>query len=470
MVGSVNTGMTTLFPGPNFIGLTTTVIGSAPTIYAVVNTAAAGDSVNNIGFATVSISNPTLYAIVNTGAVGVGNSIVTIANVPLPVTFSGNVTLSDPKTYIGLVTANISNATLMVSAGVWGNTAVDGSGTRTAILTDTDGNLQIDIANAPSVLIRGNVTISDSKGYIGLVSVSQAAWADPKTYIGLVTVGHTVNTSVLGNVTLTDSKGYIGLVSISHAAWANPNTYIGLVSVSGTVGVVGNVTLTDSKGYIGLVSVSHAAWANPNTYIGLVSVNVGGTLPALSVGAANIGCVTLLNQPALIASGANIGCVTLLGGTITANMGVGNMTLNPSAAFIGLATTVNGAGAQFIGLVTAWSRNAGTTKTLVNLPITISTGSVATIAVPTNAAAIYVTSILLSANATTQIRLKSGVTYLTGNASLGVTLFPGGGFTQPGSPDSPSWIGLPSGALVVEKFDTGGIISNVAGNIVYFSE
>src|SRR3990167_5219633 len=42
--GTITTGQTTLFPSPNFIGLTTTVIGSAPTLYAVVNTGAVGNT------------------------------------------------------------------------------------------------------------------------------------------------------------------------------------------------------------------------------------------------------------------------------------------------------------------------------------------------------------------------------------------------------------------------------------------
>jgi len=49
------------------------------------------------------VSAATIYAVVNTSAPGVGNSIVTVANVPLPVSF-GNATLSDSKGFIGLTT------------------------------------------------------------------------------------------------------------------------------------------------------------------------------------------------------------------------------------------------------------------------------------------------------------------------------------------------------------------------------
>ena len=77
---------------------------------------------------------------------------------------------------------------------------------------------------------------------------------------------------------------------------------------------------------------------------------------------------------------------------------------------------------------------------------------------------------ILNSNITTEIAIRSGVTYLTGNASLGITLFPGGGFDAPGSPDSPSWIGLPSGSLHIEKRDPGGTVSKVTGHVIYFDE
>lgn len=147
----------------------------------------------------------------------------------------------------------------------------------------------------------------------------------------------------------------------------------------------------------------------------------------------------------------------------------GNVTLSDAKTYVGLTTTTLGIGTTFIGLVTANSRNAGTTKTLFSNFIGLGNNSIATIAVPTNANCIKVTNILLSSNVTTEVAIKSGVTYLTGNASLGITLFPGGGFEIPGSPDSPSWCGLPSGALVIEKRDVG-IVSKIGGGLIYFEE
>lgn len=270
-----------------------TVYVGNPTLYAVVNTGAAGDSTANIGFATVAVSTPTLYAVVNTGAAGVGNSIVTVAN-----------------------------PNFGINAGVNG--------------------------------------------------------------IGFATV------NVVNQPALVASTANIGSVSV----------------LGGIISLRGNVTLS-----------------NPNTYIGLTTATIG-------------------NNPVLGA-------------------GVNN---------IGFATVKIDAGTQFIGLVTAWNRNAGTTKTLIPLPVGLGNNSLATVAVPTNANKINLTQLILNSNVTTEIAIMSGVTYLTGNASLGVTLFPGGGFVMNGSPDSPAWIGLPSGAMVVEKRDGGGTVSKIAGNVIYFDE
>lgn len=123
--------------------------------------------------------------------------------------------------------------------------------------------------------LKGNVTLSDSKGYIGLVSI--APLPTGVNYVGLASVNiGGGNVGINGNVTLADSKGYIGLVSVG----------------GGQIGVLGNVTLSDSKGYIGLVSVSHAAWADPKTYIGLVTVTPASNV-TLNASAAQIGFVTI---------------------------------------------------------------------------------------------------------------------------------------------------------------------------------
>jgi hypothetical protein len=245
--------------------------------------------------------------------------------------------------------------------------------------------------------------------------VNTGAAGDPKTYIGLVTatLDNSRGVGIVGNVTLSDSKGYIGLVTVTQASTART--------------ITGNLTLSDPKNFIGLVTVVQSSSArtitgnvtlsDPKTYIGLTTV-------------------TLDNS-----RGVGV---------------VGNITLSDPK--------------NYIGLVTATALNAGTSKTLVHVPIGLGNNSLSTIAVPTNANKIKVTSLIINSNITTEIALKSGVTYLTGNASLGVTLFPGGGFVLPGAPDTPQWLSLPSGALVVEKRDPGGTVSKVAGHAIYFDE
>lgn len=180
-----------------------------------------------------------------------------------------------------------------------------------------------------------------------------------------------------------------------------------------------------------------------------------------------------------------------LKGNVTLDVGSlvgirGNLTITDSKAFIGLVSVsgfanpmpVLHAGAGnvtlsdskgFVGLVTAISINGGANKTFIPKTLAFAQASIVTIAVPTGT--FKVTNIVLNSNATTRINIKSGATYLTGNVSLGMTLFPGGGFVQNGSPDSPTFIGLAAqAAIVLEKFDTGGIISQIGGHLLYFDE
>jgi len=322
-------------------------------------------------------STATIYAVVNTSAAGVGQSIVTVAN---PVSIAGNVTISDSKGFIGLVT---------IGGGTIGTTFA--------------GNVTLDPGSKTGVV--GNVTLSDSK-----------------TFIGLVTVGNTVATTFSGNVTLSDSKTFIGLTSVSGFTNPLPVTQSGTwdevgindsgnsITIDGNVGILGNVTLSDSKTFIGLVSVG------------------GGILNTVTA-------VTDITNPVAIK---------------------GNLTLSDSKTFI--------------GLVTAWSRNAGTTKTIDWKPITLSSASILTVFTPTNANKFYITNLLVSSDATVRVSIKSGVTYLTGNATIGVVLNPGGGWAERGSADAPSFIGCASGPLIVEKFDMTGTKANVGGKVVYFEE
>ena len=551
MAGSVNTGMTTIFPGPNYIGLVTADIGTIkawddPKTYiglvtvantvgvsfagnvtldagsktGIVGNVTLSDSKSFIGLTSVSgFTNPLPVSQNGTWNVATVTAVTDITN---PVAIKGNVTISDSKTYIGLTTSTLGSGIGNIGfATVYNATAWPDPKTYIGLVTVTGtlsatfgGNVTLDAGSQTGIV--GNVTLSDSKGYIGLVTVGNTV---PVTFSGNVTLDDGSLTGIVGNVTISDSKGFIGLTTaVNGQSWPDPKTYIGLVTatMAGSVNT-GMTTIFPGPNYIGLVTADIGtikAWPDPKTYIGLVtvanviavtqsgtwdevgindsgnSITVDGTVTAnLAAGTNNIGDVDVLSIAAgdnnignvdiasIAAGDNNIGNVDIVSGTITTVTDItnpialkGNITLSDAKTYIGLTTTTLGIGTTFIGLVTANSRNAGTTKTLISLPFGLGNNSIAVVATPTNANRIHVTNMLLSSNITTEIAIKSGVTYLTGNASLGVTLFPGGGFELPGSPDSPSWIGLPSGALTIEKRDPGGTVSKIGGGVIYFDE
>lgn len=499
---------------------------AASTIYAVVNTGAAGDSTANIGFATVAVSTPTLYAVVNTSAAGVGNSIVTVAN---PVGLAGNVTLD-----AGSKTGIVGNVTLSDSKSFIGltTTVIGSAPTIYAVVNTAAAGDSLNKIGFATVYVSGNVTLSDPKGFIGLTTtvigsaptifavVNTAAAGQASVVldaslakIGFATVNVANAVSVTGTVDLgaTDNAvldnidadlttiighvdGVEGLLTTIDADTSNLSTKIDTLAgaVAGTemqvdvVGalpagnnnigdvdvasiaagvnsigfatvavsnlartITGNVTLSDSKTYIGLVTA---------TPVGLVTV-IQGTSPWVT---SVLGNLTLSDPKGFI------GLVTVAN---VARSITGNVTLSDAKTYVGLTTTTLGVGNRFIGLVTASSLNAGTTKTIIPKAIALSTGSVSTIAVPTGGTTFKTTQLILSSNATVRVSIKSGVTYLTGNASIGITLNPGGGWVETGSPDSPTYIGLAADtALVVEKFDMTGTVASISGKINYFLE
>jgi hypothetical protein len=542
ITGNVSVSSQVAWPDPKtFIGLVT-IGNTVSTTFAGNVTLDAGSKTGLVG--TVTIQDG-------------GNSITIDGNVGV----TGNVTISDSKGFIGLVTV-VQASTARTFAG---NITLD-AGSKTGLI----GTVTIqDGGNSITTDIIGNVTISDSKGFIGLVTLGGGtAWADPKGYIGLVTITGSLaaaagnitldagsKTQIVGNITLTDPKTYIGLVTTTpSAAWPDPKGYIGLVTITGSLaaaagnitldagsktGIVGNVTLSPSINWLGFATVDiQDAWADPKTYIGLTTVTLapypllgGGAAAGMFISTASgsamlsyiidstghganveasgyldttiYGNVTISAQPAwtdpktwiglvtvsgiggltLVDSKLPIGTVSVLGGKISI---IGNLTLSNSNSYIGLVTstmvglvtTINvglttlAPGPNFIGLVTAWSRNAGSAKTMYNLPIALSAGSIATIAVPTGGNALfYITQNLINSDATVRVSIKSGVTYLTGNASIGITLNPGGGWVEDGGVDAPNYIGLASGAaIVIEKFDMTATSAKVGGKIMYFQE
>lgn len=227
---------------------------SSATIFAVVNTAAVGQSSivldrghNFIGLATVVMSSSvtvgnlvsaaTLFAVVNTAAQGqasvvLDNSIssigfATVNVVNLARTITGNVTLSDAKTYIGLTTTTLGlgSATIglvrsLQETSPWVVSAID--------LDIRDLN-----ATTDDVAITGNVTLSDSKGFIGLVSVSGFANPLPVTWAGNVTLDDGSLTGIVGNVTLSDAKTFIGLVTNVPDYGSNVTIHTAVYSATG---------------------------------------------------------------------------------------------------------------------------------------------------------------------------------------------------------------------------------------------
>ena len=377
----------------SLLGTPTVMVGT-PTLFAVVNTSAAGvgnsivtinPRVDYIGLMSVSgnvnISNPTLYAVVNTSAAGVGNSIVTVANPDFGINAGVN--------SIGFATVNqVNQPALVASSANIGSVSILGGVLNTV-------SAVTDITNP--IAIKGNVTLSDSKGFIGLTSIQGNVNLNAGiNNIGFATVA--VSTPTLYAVVNTGAVG-----TTNSMVTINPRTdYFGLVSVSGNVAVSSLPALTAGAAFVGIVTV-----ANPSSFTGNVTLDAGSltgikgnvTLSGpLPTGTLNIGSVSILGGtvgvssiPAL-AAGVNsigfasvtpvmawpdpktyIGLVTITGslaaasGNVTITDGktfigsvsvTGNVGLNAGVAGIGFATVnvVNQpalvASSAFIGLVT----------------------------------------------------------------------------------------------------------------------
>lgn len=126
------------------------------------------------------VSGATIYAVVNTGAAGVQNSIVTVANAMVTVTVIGNVTLSNSQGYIGLVTATPVGLVTTIQAG-----------------------------NA-TIIHASNITLFPSPNFIGLVT----AWHG-------------------SNVTLNQSAAFIGLTTVVPDFGSNVTVHTAIYSATG---------------------------------------------------------------------------------------------------------------------------------------------------------------------------------------------------------------------------------------------
>lgn len=114
-------------PDGTLIGGPTVAISSSATLYAVVNTTAAGQASvaldtgsKWIGLATVYIGGPTIFAVVNTAAAGNTNALATLLSGPNQigsVTISNNPTLGAGSNYVGLASVNIGGTLPALTAG-----------------------------------------------------------------------------------------------------------------------------------------------------------------------------------------------------------------------------------------------------------------------------------------------------------------------------------------------------------------
>ena len=413
-----------------------TVYVGNPTLYAVVNTGAAGDSTANIGFATVSISNPTLYAVVNTSAPGVSNSIVTVANPNFGVI--GNVTLSDSKTYIGLTTTTIGSmpsvltsgqffpAPQSVASGALSPLSVDATGglilanaNKYIGLTSVSGTVGLGTGtlNIGSVSVLGGTINAglnagvNNIGFATVTQVNQPALVASTANIGSVSVlGGTIN-SILQSSTLNVGSVSIlgggigintGLNNIGFATVAVSTPTLFAVVNTSAAGVGNSIVTVANPNFglnagvnnIGFASVTPvAAWPDPKTYIGLVTVGHTVTVAA----------------HALTASTVNIGSVSVLGGGIGLNAGING---------IGFSTVFNAAGAAFIGLATVVP--AFKALSTVHTGIISATGTT-TIFVAPASNRFFVKNIHLSSLGRAEVEIRSGATTLIPFTALATT-------------------------------------------------
>lgn len=360
-------------------GLATVNINGSATIFAVVNTSAAGvgnsivtinPRVDYIGLMSVSgnvnISNPTLYAVVNTSAAGIGNSIVTInprVDYIGLMSVSGNVAVSSLPAIpagtnnIGFATVTqVNQPALVASSANIGSVSILG-GTLNTVSAVTD------ITNP--IAIKGNVTLSDSKDFIGLTSIqgnvnlnagiNKIGFAT--VYVGTPTLYAVVNTGAAGiqnsMVTINPRTDYFGLVSVSGnvavsslPALTAGAAFVGIVTIANPSSFTGNVTL-DAGSLTGIKGNVTLSGPLPTGTLNIGSVSIlGGTvgvssIPALAAGVNSIGFATVTPVMAWPDPKTYIGLVTITGSLAAAS---GNVTITDGKTFIGSVSVTGNVG------------------------------------------------------------------------------------------------------------------------------
>ena len=309
------------------------------------------------------VSAATLYAVVNTGAAGAGNTTVEQGTSPWVTSQAGNVTIDsiaaawpDPKTYIGLVTITGSlapaagNVTLDPGSqtGLVGNVTIDsqvawpdpkgyiGLVTITGSLAAAAGNVTLDPGSQTGIV--GNVTLSDPKGFIGLVTVVGSLSAAA----GNVTLDPGSLTGIIGNVTVeqgtnpwvVDATGQ-GDLPVTLDGEVVATTFSGNVTIdSGNISVVGNVTVEQGDNPWQTAQVG-------NVTIDSGNISLTGNVTIDSGNVSVLGNVTVEqgDNPWVT---SNIGNVTVEQGDNPWNVAtIGNVTLSDPKTFIGLVTSVS---------------------------------------------------------------------------------------------------------------------------------
>ncbi len=313
-----------------------------------------------------TILNPDIRSVLSFPTINVVTQAITVE--------SGMVTIFPGPNQIGSVT--VSNSVAVTNAGL------------TELASAIDTELQVDVVGA---LPAGTNNIGDVD-VLSLPAIPTGA-----NYIGLVTASivGTVNT---GMTTLFPGPNFIGLVTVGNVvSVAQSGTWdeVGIndsgnsITIDGNVGVTGLLSLASGTEVRSLATVLNfpatyavtqsGTWDEVGINDSGNSITVDGSvgvtgLLSLASGTEVRSLATLLNQPALIASSAFIGLTTTVNGAGTAQIGsvtvsnftapnLGNVTLNASSAHIGSVSifgTINSTpgmttifpGPNYIGLVT----------------------------------------------------------------------------------------------------------------------
>ena len=264
-------GNLTLSDSKGFIGLTTTVIGSTATLFAVVNTSAGGGN--------VTLDAGSFTGIKGTVTIQDGGNSITVDATNLDIR---DLTSASDSVAIGSGNVTVQAVDLDIRDLTSASDSVAISGGNVTVQA-----VNLDIrdlsAGQDNVALIGNLTLTDSKGFIGLVTAVPSNTV--RSIVGNVTVEQgddPWNVAVKGNVTLSDAKTFIGLSTIVEGTiYGSPSIAIGMVSgASGALVQFPNLAMK----YMTI----KAAVGNPTTcYVGgaNATINIGFPLdPGESVG------------------------------------------------------------------------------------------------------------------------------------------------------------------------------------------